>query len=101
KILKIVGKKHDLIGIVLRDRREKKITDAGLIKFRDAESGEIRYLDTSDKSVRMAIEDEDRQWIQYRKQLFLSSRLDSIDVETSGSYIKPLVDFFKLREKRW
>ncbi|MBA4407159.1 DUF58 domain-containing protein [bacterium] len=101
KILRIVGKKHDLIGIVLRDPREKSLLNAGLIKFLDAETGEIRYLDTSDKAVRKSIVDENKRWMEYRRQLFLSSRLDSIDIETSGSYIKPLVDFFKLREKRW
>lgn len=101
KILRIVGKKHDLIGIVLRDPREKSLLKAGLIKFLDAETGEIRFLDTSDKAVRKSIADENKRWMEYRKQLFLSSRLDSIDIETSGSYIKPLIDFFKLREKRW
>jgi uncharacterized protein (DUF58 family) len=101
KILRIVGKKHDLIGIVLRDPREKELIDAGLIKFRDAETGEIRFVDTSDKGVRDAVLEENRRWIEYRRHLFVSSRLDSIDIETSGSYVKPLVDFFKLREKRW
>ena len=101
KILRIVGKKHDLIGIVLRDQREKSISNAGLIKFRDAETNEIRYVDTSDKTVRESITKEYNNWLVYRKNLFLSSRLDSIDIETSGSYLKPLVDFFKLREKRW
>jgi uncharacterized protein (DUF58 family) len=101
KILRIVGKKHDLIGVVLRDPREKNLLNAGLIKFRDAETNEIRFIDTSDKKVRQAIVDENQRWNDYRRQLFLSSRLDSIDIETGGSYIKPLVDFFKLREKRW
>ncbi len=101
KILKIVGKKHDLIGIVLRDQREKSPVEAGLIKFRDAETGEIRFLDTSDKTVRRAVTEEHKHWMEYRRQLFVSSRLDTIDIETSGSYIKPLVNFFKLREKRW
>jgi uncharacterized protein (DUF58 family) len=101
KILRIVGKKHDLIGIVLRDQREKSMLDAGLIKFRDAETGEIRFIDTGDKIIRQSIVDENNQWNEYRRQLFVSSRLDSIDIETSGSYVRPLVDFFKLREKRW
>ena len=101
KCLTQVGKKHDLIGIVLKDPREKEIIDAGLVKFRDAETGELRYIDTSDKAVRQSIVDENTRWDQYRKQLFLSSRLDSINIETSGSYVTPLVNFFKLREKRW
>ena len=75
--------------------------DAGLIKFRDAETGEIRFIDTGDKIIRQSIVDENKHWAEFRRQLFVTSRLDSIDIETAGSYIKPLVDFFKLREKRW
>ena len=39
KILRIVGKKHDLIGIVLDDRREREIPNLGLVKLSDAETG--------------------------------------------------------------
>ena len=101
KILKIVGRKHDLIGVVLQDQREKALINTGFVKFRDAETDEIRYLDTSDKVVQKSMLDHVRKWNAYRKSLFLSSRLDSIEIETSGSYVKPLVDFFKQREKRW
>jgi len=101
KILRIVGKKHDLIGMVLQDPREKIMIDAGLVKFRDAETGEIRYLDTGDKAVRQSIIEENKLLADYQRQLFVSSRLDSIKIETSDSYVKPLVRFFKQREKRW
>ena len=101
KILRIVGKKHDLIGMVLQDPREKTMIDAGLVKFRDAETGEIRYLDTGDKEVRKSIIEENNLLADYQRQLFVSSRLDSIKIETSDSYVKPLVRFFKQREKRW
>jgi len=36
-----------------------------------------------------------------RKSLFLSSRLDNVEINTGENYIKPLVQFFRLREKRW
>jgi uncharacterized protein (DUF58 family) len=101
KILRIVGKKHDLIGMVLKDPREKNMIDAGLIKFRDAETGEIRFLDTGDKSVRRSIVEENKLIDEYQRQLFVSSRLDSIKIGTSDSYVKPLIRFFKQREKRW
>ena len=101
KILRIVGKKHDLIGIVLRDRLEKSLIDAGIIKLKDTETGDVRFIDTNDKMVRNTMKNEVQRWTEFRKQLFISSRLDSINIETSFSYIKPLVDFFKMREKRW
>ncbi|MDQ7817176.1 MAG: DUF58 domain-containing protein [Melioribacteraceae bacterium] len=101
KILRIVGKKHDLIGIVLSDPREKEIISQGLIKFRDAETGEIRYVDTGSKDFQITFRETQSRFNNYRRQLFLTSRLDSINIQTGGSYIKPLVDFFKMREKRW
>lgn len=101
KILRIVGKKHDLIGIVLSDPREKEISGSGLIKFRDAETGDIRYIDTDSKDFKLHFRETQKRFDNYRKQLFISSRLDSINVQSSGSYIKPLVDFFKMRERRW
>jgi uncharacterized protein (DUF58 family) len=101
KTLKIVGKKHDLIGIVLSDPREKEMTGSGLMKFRDAETGEIRYIDTSSKDFKLHFRETQKRFDNYRKQLFISSRLDSIHVQSGGSYVKPLVDFFRMRERRW
>jgi uncharacterized protein (DUF58 family) len=101
KILRIVGKKHDLIGITLKDPREKNIPSSGLIKFKDAETGEIRYLDTSSKKFKEIFSNTLFEQDKIRNELFLSSRLDSIDIDIGGSYIRPLVDFFRLRERRW
>ncbi|MFC2139449.1 DUF58 domain-containing protein [Bacteroidota bacterium] len=101
KILKIVGRKHDLIGLTLKDPRERELPEAGLIKFRDAETDEIRHVDTSNKNVREAFYNYLNEADERRKSLFISSRLDSIEINIAESYVKPLVNFFKLREKRW
>jgi uncharacterized protein (DUF58 family) len=101
KILRIVGNRHDLIGIVLNDKREDEIPEMGLVKFTDAETGIERWLDTSDKSIQKRFKEIRQQNIYDRKHLFLSSRLDSIEIQTGQNYIKPLVQFFRLREKRW
>ncbi|MFO7525310.1 MAG: DUF58 domain-containing protein [Ignavibacteriaceae bacterium] len=101
KILRIVGKKHDLIGIVLDDIREKEFPRVGLIKLKDAETGAERWIDTSNTKVRQALMISQKEKIRKRTSLFLSSRLDSIEVTTGEDYVKPLVRFFKLRERRW
>lgn len=101
KILRIVGKKHDLIGIVLDDIREKEFPKMGLVKLMDAESGDERWIDTSSAKVRQALLDEQKEKVQKRTSLFVSSGLDSIQVSTGEDYVKPLVRFFKLRERRW
>jgi uncharacterized protein (DUF58 family) len=101
KILRVVGKKHDLIGIVINDQREKSIPKMGLVKFTDAETGKERWIDTSSKKVQGWIQQYYNRLLSERKLLFLTSRLDSIEIKTGENYITPLVNFFRLREKRW
>jgi uncharacterized protein (DUF58 family) len=101
KILRIVGRKHDLIGIVIKDEKEDNIPKVGIVKFMDAETGEQRYIDTSDTKFqrwyRLLIEEKKKNM----KNLFITSRLDSIEIQTGQNYITPLVQFFRMRERRW
>jgi uncharacterized protein (DUF58 family) len=101
KILRVVGKKHDLIGIVINDQREKSIPKMGLVKFLDAETGQERWIDTSNSKFQNWLRDYYSRLISDRKRLFLTSRLDSIEIKTGENYITPLVNFFRLRERRW
>jgi len=101
KILRIVGRKHDLIGIVLDDRREKEIPNIGLVKLADAETGAERWIDTSSKRVRSQMISDRKEKEKMRNSIFTRSGLDRIEVTTSSNYIQPLVQFFRRREKRW
>jgi len=101
KILRIVGRKHDLIGIVLDDRREKEMPNIGLVKLADAETGLERWIDTSSRRVRLQMVSDRKEREKLRNSIFIKSRLDRIEVTTGSSYIQPLVQFFRRREKRW
>jgi uncharacterized protein (DUF58 family) len=101
KILRVVGKKHDLISIVLEDRRESEFPKLGLVKLSDAETGEERWIDTSNIKVRSKMILDRKTKTAQRKSLFMSNRIDAINISTSENYIHPLVQFFKMRERRW
>jgi hypothetical protein len=101
KILSIVGKKHDLIGVVINDKREREIPKLGLIKFTDAETGEDKWIDTSSALFQKTMTELRQQNARTMKSLFTKTRLDSIEVQTGEDYVKPLVQFFKMRERRW
>ncbi|MEX0601705.1 MAG: DUF58 domain-containing protein, partial [Bacteroidota bacterium] len=45
--LRVAGKRHDLIGVVMTDPREQSMPAVGLVTFRDSETGEQRWIDTS------------------------------------------------------
>ena len=100
RILRIVARKHDVIAVELSDPREESLPRVGLMKLRDAETGATRWVDTDNAGVRA---DFERFWTgrrAARRALFLSASVDAIPIRIDRPYIKPIVDFFKLRERR-
>src|SRR5512135_932879 len=45
--LKAANRKHDVVIIQILDPREKELPKAGILELRDAETGEITFIDTS------------------------------------------------------
>ena len=93
----IANRKHDLVAIQVYDRRLSDLPDIGLIKVRDAESGEEMYVDTSSRKVREA----QRSWWQAQsgqlKERLQRSRVDSVSVRTDQDYVKALMALFAQR----
>ncbi len=51
--LKIANKKHDIIALKLYDRHEEEFPDLGLVPMVDEETGELQWVNTGNKDVRM------------------------------------------------
>ena len=100
KSLKIARKKHDIIALRIHDEREETLPNVGLIKVEDAESGQTRWMDSSNKQVRTNYNNNYREFEKDLKQTLQSSGVDHIDIKTGKDYIKPLMSFFKNRGKR-
>jgi uncharacterized protein (DUF58 family) len=100
RALSLASAKHDVIPVVLTDRREMELPDVGLATFEDLESGEMVVVDTSDKRVRAHYHSEMTKIRDTRRQLFFKLGLDSVEVETGGSFVKPLRDLFARRSRR-
>ncbi len=99
--LKIVARKHDLIAVRLHDEREHELPDVGLVKLFDAESGGQRWVDTSLASVRDAYRQTWDDRVRELSRRFLLSNVDSIGIDVRQGYIQPLVEFFRMRERRY
>jgi uncharacterized protein (DUF58 family) len=100
RILRIISRKHDVIAVEISDPREDQMPDAGLVKFVDAETGKHRWVDTGDRRVRDGFHRYWKSRRQERKMLFVRSKVDTILIRVDRPYIKPIVDFFKMRENR-
>jgi len=101
RLLRILNKRHDIIGISISDPRETHLPDIGLMGFEDRETGEFIYLDTSDDYLKNELVKRRTSFTESRKSLFRSMGLDSIDISTDKSYIEPLMLFFKMRARRF
>jgi len=99
--LRIAGRRHDLIGIVLADPRDDELPPVGLVPLRDAETGAVRWVDTYDKRVRTAYRTNREAMRRVRSSEFVKSHTDTIELRLDRPTMKPLVDFFRLREGRW
>lgn len=95
--LKIANNKHDMIGLRVFDKREAELPSVGLIKAKDSETGEIVWVDSSDKRVRA---NYNLWWDQINhniKTTFSQAGVDYATIGTHEDYVKPLVNLFKRR----
>lgn len=97
--LKIANKKHDVVTISINDKREEELPNIGLIQMKDAETGEIKWIDTGNKSIRQNYKKNYLRNKEEVNQLFKNSGVDTIQLRTDMDYIKPLIQFFKRRVK--
>ena len=99
--LQILARKHDLIAITLYDPREAELPRAGFVDLKDAESDEVFVVDTSNERLRQRYREEFIRKKLERERLFKSMNVDLITVRTDQSYVQPVVQFFKMRERRF
>jgi len=100
KPLQIANNKHDIVSVKITDPRETGFDNVGLIELEDAETGEVLVIDTGSREFRRefaARAEEDNVTLKKGFQLI---NVDFINIRTDRSYIVPLINFFRMREKR-
>ncbi|HXC53426.1 MAG TPA: DUF58 domain-containing protein [Candidatus Limnocylindrales bacterium] len=100
RALMTANQKHDVIAVLVTDRRELEIPAAGLIAMRDAETGRTMLEDTGSPAVRRAAEAAAAERIASLKRRLQRSGIDFIHIEATGSIVDPIVRFFRMRERR-
>jgi uncharacterized protein (DUF58 family) len=96
--LNVAGKRHDIIGINVSDKRDKEIPDIGVMKVRDAESGKMIWVDTSSTSFRKKYAANYLQHEQYTRDVFMKSGSSFVPIQTDDDYVQKLQLFFKARK---
>jgi uncharacterized protein (DUF58 family) len=95
-----LSQRHDVVGVVLDDPAERTLPDAGVARLRDAESGHLVEVDTSDVRVRARYAALVRAEQVARQALMRRLAVDEVLVPLEQGYVEPLLRFFRTRETR-
>ncbi len=98
--LSVSNKRHDIIAVTITDPREIDLGNLGIIKLHDAETDKSFTIDTSNRAFRERYNRDALQRIKEREVSFRSVNVDNINVNTDRPYVKELIKFFKMRERR-
>ncbi len=95
--LSIANNKHDVVALRIYDQREKELPPIGMIKLKDAETGEYVYVDSSSARIRKQY----ASWWNRRSArldtMFKKCGIDNALINTSEDYVRSLMTLFKKR----
>ena len=95
--LSIGNNRHDIVALRIYDERETELPDIGMIKLKDAETGNYSWIDSSDRKARSIYR---KWWTDLSAELdnsFKRSRVDYVSINTNHDYVKSLISLFKKR----
>ncbi len=95
--LRVAARRHDIIGINVSDKLERELPDVGLIRARDAETGNEFWLDTSNSNIQQRYAQFYTDTYSYFKNTFLKCNADQMTMDAAESYVSALHKFFKNR----
>lgn len=95
--LRAISRRHDVIAVRVREPVDSELPSAGIVRLRDAESGRIVEVDSSNARVRQAYRDHVVAIDEERRHLFGELGIDEIQVGVDEDYTRALLRFFRRR----
>ncbi len=95
--LSIANNKHDMVALRIYDERETELPPIGMIKLKDAETGNYIWVDSSDHGTQKAYK---QWWTNLSAKLdsnFKKSGVDYVNINSNEDYVRSLISLFKKR----
>ena len=97
KSLQIANNKHDVVAIQVYDKLSTELQPVGLMKVRDPESNEDRWINTSSKKARLAYSEWWNSVQSVKSGAFRQSGVDNVSISTESDYVRSLLQLFQQR----
>ena len=98
--LSVLGRRHDVVAVRVRDPRETSLPKVGLVKWVDAETGQVALIDTSSDATARRLAGRAASHDRALEKLLASRGVDLVEIDVTQSYVEPLRKFFLAREGR-
>ncbi|MBS1261395.1 MAG: hypothetical protein MAG453_00716 [Calditrichaeota bacterium] len=99
---KVAAAKHDLVALHIIDPRERELPRIGWFPAEDPETGEVVWFDTTSRTVRAGYHLGRLRRESEVEQFCVKNSIDRVVIELSEPdqpYLRPLVRFFRQRER--
>lgn len=100
---RIAAAKHDLVALHIVDPRERELPDAGWFAAEDPETQDVVWVDSGDRTVREAFRLYRRRQLDAVSGFCSRNGIDRVEIDLSEPdqpYLRPLMRFFRQRERR-
>lgn len=95
KAFMITANRHDINLIQIYDRRDAEMPDVGLLKVKDAETGQRIWIDTAVEDVRKAYDAEWEEQQDSINLLMTKTGTNNVAIRTDEDYVKKLMQLFR------
>lgn len=95
--LMIARRKHDIIGVQIKDKRENELPKVGWINQVNPETGQTDWINTNNKKTRLTYKQSGENFQSQLTHFFKKAGIDHCVLETGEDYIYPLMNLFKRR----
>ena len=92
--LRVVGNRHDVIGLKVYDKMDMELPAIGMLQVQDLESGKTKWLDSSSKSVQYNYQQHFMENSLTCKTIFRKAGAELLHLRTDDDYVKILQKFF-------
>ena len=95
-----LAQRHDVIAVRLRDPIELELPSVGVLPLRDAETGELLWIDAQDPRLRRRFAEQSAQREAELKQRFVQAGVDCLEIDTQEPLDRAFIEFIRMRNPR-
>lgn len=88
--LRALRARHEVLALCIKDPAEATLSNTGIVRYRDLETGATRLVDTASAAVRLAYENKWKQLDAERAAVFEELAVPSLDLHVGRPYLSAI-----------